>query len=85
MGAIGWIGCMLFFIKVALHGYLRYKMNEKVIFGSLNNPERISFFLPIFKEVPPNLKALKKVINILYRISMLMIFLFVIDYNLHKH
>ena len=79
---LGVLGCFLFLIKIAVHIYIKYKLDKKLDLGPSGNMLNPIFFLPIFYDAAGYLKSLKKIGNIMYIVSILLILIFVIGSNM---
>lgn len=84
---LGFIGGWLFLLKVILHIYLMSRIDkdfaEAVLFR-VNSLQRGKTFLPFTANVPEKYKIFKIIINVLYAISLVLIAIFLIDFNLKK-
>ena len=78
---IGVIGGILFFIKVFLHVYLRSKTKNPISVLSLGRYSPIELFINYFDDAPKGYQWLKKIINIVYAISIVCIVVFLIGVN----
>ncbi len=70
---LGYGGGGLFIIKVIIHVYIKRVTNKKYSFGTFGRFTDPVFFLPIFEVVKPNLEIVKKIENVLYIISVILL------------
>jgi len=80
---IGLFGSFLFLLKILIHVYIEKKLDKRFSIGPSGNFLNPVLFLPIFDDVPERMKALKKVGNLVYGISITLIIIYVIGLNLH--
>ena len=75
---LGIIGVIIFFIKVCIHANIKWTINKKFPlkhFGRYVNPV---FFIPILDDVGNKQKMLKRIGNILYVVSVVLIGIYVV-------
>lgn len=78
---LGVIGCFLFLIKIAVHIYIQYRRSKKFDAGPSGGMLNPILILPIFDGVDGYLKTLKRVGNLMYFVSIVLILIFVIGAN----
>jgi hypothetical protein len=75
---IGIIGAFLLLGKTGMHIYLKRRIDKTFDVGPSGRMLNPELFLPVFDEVAPPLKVLKKLCNVVYLVSIAMIIAFVI-------
>jgi hypothetical protein len=80
---IGLIGSFLLLIKIGIHIYIKLKVDKKFYVGASGHFLNPTLFLPIFDDVVGYPRALKKVGNLFYLISIVSILVFLIGTNIH--
>jgi len=74
---IGVIGCFLFLLKIAIHIYIKRKVDKKFDIGPSGHMLNPVLFLPIFDDVVGYPKALKNFGNLIYFVSIILILILV--------
>ncbi len=80
---LGAVGGILFFIKVGIHVLLKYEADKKFRLGAFGQYTNPMFFLPIFDDVQNRFKILKRIGNLFYFVSLLLLVIFLIG-NFHN-
>jgi hypothetical protein len=83
IGTVGYIGGLMFLIKIAVHVYIKRKIDKKFNIGPSGSMLNPILFLPIFDDVVGSVKALKTVGNCIYFASIMLILIFVVGANIH--
>lgn len=78
---IGIIGALLFFLKIGIHVFIEWKSDKKFELGTFMNPTNLSMVFPIFSNVVSGLKNVKRIGNVIYIISLVLITVFLIWEN----
>ena len=81
---LGFGGVGLFTLKVVIHFYIKRVIDKKYSFSNFGRFTDPMLLLPIFEDVKPNLQIVKKIGNILYAISIIMIVIFETMLNLYN-
>lgn len=83
---VGFLGALLFFLKVFLHIWLMTKLKERYIRTILSPSSigRLQLFFPFYRDVPRDLKFIKTAINTIYVIAVLLLIIFLIGKNINK-
>ena len=84
MAILGSISGLLFCIKITLHLYLLSKVDANfrlLDYSNRNNSKQAMALLPFMDDVPANYVLLKKIINILFVISICGVITFLIGIN----
>ncbi len=80
---VGVTGSFLFLIKIAIHVYIKRKVERKFTIGASGNLLNPILLLPIFDDVPGYLKVLRIAGNFIYVASIILIVIFLVTTNLH--
>jgi len=81
---LGFVGVLLFFIKIAVHVFIKRKVDKWFHLGAFGQYSNPVLFFPITDDVTGYLKPIKKVGNVSYFIAIVLILIFVIGTNLHR-
>ena len=84
INTVGFLGALLFFLKVLLHIWLMTKVKERYIRTILSPSSigRLQLFFPFYLDVPKDLGFIKTAINIIYVIAVLLLMIFLIGKNI---
>jgi hypothetical protein len=75
--AIGFLGGILLVIKIILHCWLLHKVGRFKIL-SPEDPSRLQLFVPIYFDVPKDIREFKTAANIIYTLSLVCFAIFII-------
>jgi len=78
----GVIGSFLFLIKIVIHIFVKRKVDKKFYIGASGHFLNPTLFLPIFDDAVGHLKAARKIGNLFYFVSIILILIFLIGTNM---
>jgi hypothetical protein len=79
----GTVGALMLFVKIVIHVFIKLKVEKKFSIGPGGNMLNPILFLPIFDDVVGYLKVLKKIGNLMYVFSLILIVISLIGINIH--
>ncbi len=82
-GIVGIVGALMQLLKIGIHIYIKSSIDGKFDIGPSGNMLNPELFLPIFDDVEGGMKVAKKVDNVLFVVSSILLLVFLIAVTTH--